>query len=84
MIMSDENVKAMLVNIFGGIMKCDIIAEGILQAAEDVGIKVPLVVRLQGTNVEKGRKLLDESGLNIITADGMTEAAEKVVAAAKG
>lgn len=83
LIMSDENVKAMLVNIFGGIMKCDIIAEGILQAASDVGIKVPLVVRLQGTNVEKGRKILDESGLNIITADGMTEAAEKVVAAAK-
>ncbi len=80
-IMSDENVKALLVNIFGGIMRCDIIADGIVQAAKEVGVRVPLVVRLQGTNVEKGRKILEESGLNIITAENMDEAAEKVVAA---
>ncbi|MCK4739545.1 MAG: ADP-forming succinate--CoA ligase subunit beta [Deltaproteobacteria bacterium] len=84
LIMSDEKVKAMLVNIFGGIMKCDIIADGIVQAAKDVGVKIPLVVRLQGTNVEKGREILEKSGLNIIAADKMEEAAEKVVAAVKG
>ncbi len=83
-LMSDPNVKAVLVNIFGGIMRCDIIADGIIAAAKDVGIKVPLVVRLQGTNVEQGRKMLAESRLNIITAEKMNEAAEKVVAAAKG
>ncbi|MBI5642219.1 MAG: ADP-forming succinate--CoA ligase subunit beta [Deltaproteobacteria bacterium] len=83
LIMSDEKVKAVLVNIFGGIMKCDIIAEGIIAAAKEVGIKVPLVVRLQGTNVEQGRKLLAESGLNIITAEKMDEAAEKVVKSQK-
>ncbi len=82
-IMSDPNVKAVLVNIFGGIMRCDIIAEGIIAAAKDVGIKVPLVVRLQGTNVEQGRKLLADSGLNIITAERMDEAAQKAVVAAK-
>ncbi len=82
-IMSDPNVKAMLVNIFGGIMRCDIIAEGIIAAAKDVGVKVPLVVRLQGTNVEQGRKLLAESGLDIITAENMDEAAQKVVEASK-
>ncbi|MEK7772717.1 MAG: succinate--CoA ligase subunit beta, partial [Deltaproteobacteria bacterium] len=80
-IMSDPNVKAMLVNIFGGIMRCDIIAEGIIAAAKDVGIKVPLVVRLQGTNVDQGRKLLAESGLNILTAERMDEAAELAVKA---
>ncbi len=83
LIMSDEKVKAVLVNIFGGIMRCDIIAEGIIAAAKEVGIKVPLVVRLQGTNVDQGRKLLAESGLNIITAERMDEAAEKVVASQK-
>ncbi len=83
-LMSDPNVKAVLVNIFGGIMRCDIIADGIIAAAKDVGIKVPLVVRLQGTNVEQGRKMLAESKLNIITAEKMNEAAEKVVAASKG
>ncbi len=82
-LMSDPNVKAVLVNIFGGIMRCDIIADGIIAAAKDVGIKVPLVVRLQGTNVEQGRKMLAESKLNIITAEKMNEAAEKVVAATK-
>ena len=84
LIMSDPSVKAILVNIFGGIMRCDIIAEGIIAAAKEVGISVPLVVRLQGTNVERGRKMLAEANLNIITAENMDEAAEKVVAAAKG
>ena len=83
LIMSDESVKALLVNIFGGIMKCDIIANGIVEAAKEVGVKAPLVVRLQGTNVEKGREILEKSGLNIIAADKMEEAAEKVVAAVK-
>ncbi|MDH4101630.1 MAG: ADP-forming succinate--CoA ligase subunit beta, partial [Nitrospirota bacterium] len=82
-LMSDPNVKAVLVNIFGGIMRCDIIAEGIIAAAKDVGIKVPLVVRLQGTNVKEGRKMLADSGLNLTTAEHMDEAAEKVVKAAK-
>ncbi|HHL40532.1 MAG TPA: ADP-forming succinate--CoA ligase subunit beta [Deltaproteobacteria bacterium] len=81
-LMSDPNVRAVLVNIFGGIMRCDIIAEGVVAAAREVGVKVPLVVRLQGTNVDKGRAILGDSGLNIITAERMDEAAEKVVAAA--
>jgi len=84
LIMSDPSVKAILVNIFGGIMRCDIIADGIIAAAKEVGISVPLVVRLQGTNVERGRKMLADANLNIITAENMDEAAEKVVAAAKG
>ena len=83
LLMSDPNVKAVLVNIFGGIMKCDIIAEGIVQAAKDVGVKIPLVVRLQGTNVDKGRKILNDSGLNIISAEHMDEAAKKRYKAAK-
>ncbi|OQW51875.1 MAG: succinate--CoA ligase subunit beta [Proteobacteria bacterium SG_bin7] len=83
-ILNDKNVKAILVNIFGGIMKCDVIAEGIIAASKDLGLKVPLVVRLQGTNVELGKKLLKESGLNIVPADELTDAAEKVVKAAKG
>jgi len=83
LITSDPNVKGVLVNIFGGIMRCDIIAEGIMAAAKDVGLKVPLVVRLHRTNDEQGRKLLAESGLNIITAENMDEAAEKAVKAAK-
>ncbi|MFN2239483.1 MAG: succinate--CoA ligase subunit beta, partial [Thermoanaerobaculia bacterium] len=82
-ILSDENVKAILINIFGGIMRCDRIAEGVVQASKEVGLPVPLVVRLEGTNVELGREILEKSGLNIITADGMQDAAEKVVAAAK-
>jgi succinyl-CoA synthetase beta subunit len=82
-LLSDPRVKAVLVNIFGGIMKCDIIAGAILAAFKEVGFKVPLVVRLEGTNVELGRKMLAESGLNITTAAGLTEAAKKVVAAAK-
>lgn len=83
-ILKDPNVKGILVNIFGGIMKCDIIAEGVIAASKDVGLKVPLVVRLQGTNVEKGKQILKDSGLNIIAADDLGDAAKKVVAAVKG
>jgi succinyl-CoA synthetase beta subunit len=83
-LLSDENVKAVLVNIFGGIMKCDTIAGAVLAAFDEVGFHVPLVVRLEGTNVEQGRKLLAESGRKITTAAGMAEAAQAVVAAAKG
>lgn len=83
-ILSDPNVKAILVNIFGGIMKCDIIAEGVVAAAKEIGIKVPLVVRLEGTNVAMGKKILEKSDLNIITADNLGEAAAKVCKAAKG
>ena len=79
LLLSDSKVKAVLVNIFGGIMKCDVIAEGIIRAAKEINIKVPLVVRLEGTNVEKGKKLLKDSGLNIISADGMTDGAVKVL-----
>ena len=79
MILRDDNVKAILVNIFGGIMKCDTIADGIMVAAKEVGIEVPLVVRLEGTNVELGKKMLEESGLNISTATTMKDAALKVV-----
>jgi succinyl-CoA synthetase beta subunit len=82
-LVSDERVKAILVNIFGGIMRCDIIAEGITAAAKEVGLKIPLVVRLQGTNVEEGRKILADSGIDLITADEMDDAAKKVVEAAK-
>ena len=84
MILSDENVKAIFVNIFGGIMKCDTIADGIVEAAGEVGINVPLVVRLEGTNVEAGREILSNSGLDIETGADMKEAASKVVEAAKG
>jgi succinyl-CoA synthetase beta subunit len=84
LIMSDENVKAMLVNIFGGIMKCDIIADGIVQAAKDVGISMPLVVRLQGTNAKEGREILNKSGLDISSVETMEEAALKVVEVSKG
>ncbi|MDD5262579.1 MAG: ADP-forming succinate--CoA ligase subunit beta [Methylacidiphilales bacterium] len=82
-LMSDPGVKAILVNIFGGIMKCDIIAQGIINAVKNTGLPVPLVVRLEGTNVEKGRALLRESNLPIIAADQLADAAEKVVKAAK-
>ncbi len=81
LILSDQNVKAILVNIFGGIVRCDLIAEGIINAVREVGITIPVVVRLEGTNVEKGRELLKHSGLKIVTADGLTDAAQKVVAA---
>ena len=82
-ILSDKNVKGILVNIFGGIMKCDIIAEGIIAAAKEVHLKVPLVVRLEGTNVDLGKKILAESGLPILSADNLGDAAEKVVGAVK-
>jgi succinyl-CoA synthetase beta subunit len=79
LILSDKNVSAILVNIFGGIMRCDIIAEGIISAAKELHIKVPLVVRLEGTNVEKGKELLKKTGLKIIAAEDLTDAAKKVV-----
>ena len=79
-ILSDDNVKAILVNIFGGIMRCDVIVEALLEAYEKVGITVPLVVRLEGTNVEKAREMLDSCDRDIITAADLTDAAEKVVA----
>ncbi|WP_409253686.1 ADP-forming succinate--CoA ligase subunit beta [Bacillus sp. SCS-153A] len=78
-ILSDENVKGIFVNIFGGIMKCDIIAEGVVEAAKQVELKVPLVVRLEGTNVDLGKKILNESGLNIIAAQSMADGAQKIV-----
>jgi succinyl-CoA synthetase beta subunit len=84
LILNDPNVKGILVNIFGGIMKCDIIAEGIIAAVKEVGLSVPLVVRLQGTNVELGKKILSESKLNVTPADSLTDAAEKIVTAVKG
>ncbi len=80
-ILSDKNVKGILVNIFGGIMKCDIIATGVVEAAKQVSLKVPLVVRLEGTNVARGKEILAESGLNIVAADGMADAAQKIVQA---
>ena len=83
-ILSDKNVKAILINIFGGIMRCDRIAEGVVQASKELGLPVPLVVRLEGTNVDLGKEILAKSGLNIIAADGMADAATKVVAAVKG
>ncbi|HQU70276.1 MAG TPA: ADP-forming succinate--CoA ligase subunit beta [Albidovulum sp.] len=83
-ITSDPNVKGILVNIFGGIMRCDIIAEGIVAAVKEVGLKVPLVVRLEGTNVELGKKIINESGLNVIAADDLKDGAEKIVKAVKG
>ena len=83
-ILADSNVKAILVNIFGGIMRCDIIAEGIITAVKEVGIQIPVVVRLEGTNVELGRKMLSESGLLIISAAGLTDAAKQAVAAVNG
>ena len=84
LILSDKNVKAILVNIFGGIMKCDVIASGIIDAAKEMDIKVPLVVRLEGTNVKRGKELLKNSGLAIVSADDLTDAAQKAVAEAKG
>ncbi len=82
-ILSDSNVKTVLVNIFGGIVRCDLIAEGVIGAIEEVGVKVPIVVRLEGNSAEQGARLLEQSGLNIIAAKGLTEAAQKAVAAAK-
>ncbi len=83
-ITADPAVKGILVNIFGGIMKCDVIAEGVIAAVKDVGLTVPLVVRLEGTNVDLGKKIINESGLNVISADDLDDAAQKIVAAVKG
>jgi succinyl-CoA synthetase beta subunit len=82
-LLGDPNTKAVLVNIFGGIMKCDVIAQGIVHAAREVHLSVPLVVRLEGTNVELGRKILRESGLAITTATDLDDAAQKAVASTK-
>jgi succinyl-CoA synthetase beta subunit len=82
-ITADPNVKGILVNIFGGIMRCDIIAEGVVAAVKEVGLKVPLVVRLEGTNVEEGKAILRDSGLNVIAANDLADAAEKVVKAVR-
>ncbi|MDH4987278.1 ADP-forming succinate--CoA ligase subunit beta [Aminobacter anthyllidis] len=83
-ITADPAVKGILINIFGGIMKCDIIAEGVIAAVKEVGLKVPLVVRLEGTNAELGKKIINESGLNVVSADDLDDAAKKIVAAVKG
>ena len=82
-LLSDASVKAVLINIFGGIVRCDMIASGVVAAARNLAVKVPIVVRLQGTNVEEGRRILAESGLKLQSADGMADAAAKVVAAAR-
>jgi succinyl-CoA synthetase beta subunit len=82
-ITADPNVKGILINIFGGIMKCDIIAEGVVAAVKEVGLKVPLVVRLEGTNVDAGKKIIRESGLNVLSADDLDDAAQKIVKAVK-
>lgn len=82
-ILSDKNVEGILVNIFGGIMRCDIIANGILEAAKEVNLTIPLVVRLEGTNVELGKEILAKSGLAIIAADDLSDAAKKIVEAVK-
>ncbi len=83
-ITSDENVKGILVNIFGGIMRCDVIAEGVVAAVKEVGLQVPLVVRLEGTNVEKGKEIINNSGLNVIAADDLKDGAQKIVKEVKG
>ena len=84
LITSAPDVKAIFVNIFGGIVRCDLIAEGIIEATKQVGLKIPVVARLQGTNMEKGRELLEKSGLKITPVSDLTEAAKTVVALAKG
>jgi len=83
-ITSDPNVKGILVNIFGGIMRCDVIAEGVVQAVKDVGLNVPLVVRLEGTKVQEGKDIINNSPLDVIAADDLDDAAEKIVKAVKG
>jgi len=83
-ILSDKNVKGILINIFGGILRCDVLAEGVVQAAKKTELSIPVVVRMEGTNVEKGRKILDESGLTLITAVDLKDAAQKIAEIAKG
>jgi len=81
-LLADDNVRAVLINIFGGIVRCDMVANGVVAAAKNLGVSIPIVARLEGTNVEEGRRVLRESGINVLTADGMRDAAEKVVSAA--
>jgi succinyl-CoA synthetase beta subunit len=81
-LMADSNVKAVLINIFGGILRCDILAQGVIAAVRELGVPVPIVIRMEGTNVEEGKRMLKDSGLNFTTADSMGEAAERVVALA--
>jgi succinyl-CoA synthetase beta subunit len=83
-LMADSNVKAVLINIFGGILRCDVLAQGVIAAVQELGVRVPIVIRMEGTNVEEGKRLLRESGLNFTTADAMGEAADTVVSLAKG
>jgi succinyl-CoA synthetase beta subunit len=83
-LLADPEVRAVLINIFGGILRCDVLAEGVITAVKELGIKVPVVIRMKGNNEEKGKQMLRDSGLNFMTADGMTEAAQQVVAAAQG
>ena len=82
-LLSDKKVKGVLINIFGGIMQCDVLAQGVVEAAKDVKLKVPLVVRLAGTNFKEGKKILDASGLKILSADNLNDAAKKIVKAIK-
>ena len=77
-ILGDKNVKGILINIFGGILRCDVLAEGVVQAAQKTGINIPVVIRMEGTNVDEGRKILSDSGLNLITAVDLKDAAQKV------
>ena len=83
-LLSDPSVKAVLINVFGGILRCDTLANGVVAAARDLGITVPIVIRMEGTNLAEGRKVLEDSGFNFTVADGMKDAAEKVVALAAG
>ena len=83
-LMADRNVKAVLINIFGGILRCDVLAQGVISAVQELGVRVPIVIRMEGTNVEEGKRLLRDSGLNFTTADAMGEAADKVVSLARG
>jgi succinyl-CoA synthetase beta subunit len=82
-LMSDKNVRAVLINIFGGILRCDVLAQGVIAAVTELGVPVPIVIRMEGTNVEEGKRLLKESGMNFTTADSMDEAAKKVVKLAR-
>jgi succinyl-CoA synthetase beta subunit len=81
--LADERVRGVLINIFGGIMRCDVLAQGVVEAARDLKMSLPLVVRMQGTNVEEGKRILADSGLPIISAETMAEAAERIVAAVR-
>jgi succinyl-CoA synthetase beta subunit len=83
-LMADHNVRAVLINIFGGILRCDVLAQGVIAAVQELGVRVPIVIRMEGTNVEEGKRLLSESGLNFTTVDSMGEAADKVVSLARG